>query len=205
MKKFLLLLATVSVLFSCGNEKKRRGIDFAKLKAELNLTADQVEKYDAIVTSFDEDRQKQVVELKASGKMSRKGYMKIMKTSYTKQEVELKAFMNDEQKEATHEYIKRYMPGQSDYSDELKAEIIQTLALDSAQTIKYQAVNQAFTKAFRDAHDHYHGNGEAATMYWNQFNEDRKTALQQIFSEEQFAQYLELIKKESYRGQNEKG
>ncbi|WP_044202249.1 hypothetical protein [Flammeovirga sp. OC4] len=205
MKKFLLILATVSVLFSCGNEKKRRGIDFTKLKAELNLSADQEEKYDAIVTSYEENRQTQLEELKASGKMSRKGYMKIMKTSYTKQEEALKALMNEEQKELTHEFVKRYMPGQSDYSDELKTEIVQTLALDSTQAVQYKAVNEAFTKAFRDAHDHYHGNGEAATMYWNQFNEDRKVALQKIFSDDQYAQYLELIKKESYRGQNEKG
>ncbi|KXX67582.1 hypothetical protein [Flammeovirga sp. SJP92] len=205
MKKLVVLLMAVTLFFSCSEEKRRRGIDFSKLKAELNLTDAQVEKYDAVVASSDEERQKQMEEMKASGKMNRKGFMKIMKTSYTKQEAAFKDFLNEEQQVLVHEFIKKNMPGQSDYSDELKAEIIQTLALDSAQTVKYKAVNQAFAKAFRDAHDHYHGNGEAANMYWNQFNEDRKTALQKIFTEEQYAQYLELIKKENYRGKNERG
>lgn len=205
MRKILLVLATATILFSCGQEKKGRGIDFGKLKTELKLTTEQEKKYEAIAASFEEEREKQIEEMKASGKPSRKAWMKIMKTSYTAQETELQAFLNEEQKIVTHEFIKRYMPGQSDYSDELKTEIVQTLALDSVQTIQYQAVNEAFKKAFRGAHDHYHGNGEAANMYWNQFNEDRKSALQKVFTEQQYAQYLELIQKESYRGQNEKG
>ncbi|MBD0402386.1 hypothetical protein [Flammeovirga sp. EKP202] len=205
MKKLVILLMATTLFFSCSEEKGRRGIDFDKLKGQLQLTEDQVAKYDAIVTKSEEERKKQFEEMKASGKMNRKGFMKIMKTSFKKQEEELQAFLSEEQQVLVHEFMKRNMPGQSDYSDELKAEVIQTLALDSAQTVKYKAVNQAFTKAYRDAHDHYHGNGEAANMYWNQFNEDRKAALQKIFTEEQYAQYLELIKKESYRGQNERG
>ena len=61
-----------------------------------------------------------------------------------------------------------------------------------------------FKKAFRDAHDHYHGNSKAANMYWNQFNDDRTASLEELFTPEQHKKYIELIAKESYRGKNNK-
>ena len=204
MKNILFILLTSIVFFSCGEEKKRRGIDFETIKTDLKLTDEQALKYDAVVVEFDEIRDKQMEEMKASDKGSRKTFMKIMKASFVNQEERMNTFLSNEQSNTLHDYIKKNMPGQSDYSDELKNEIVVTLELDSIQEIKYKAVNNAFVNAFRDAHDHYHGNSEAANMYWNQFNDDRNTALKEVFTAEQYQQYLEILKKESYRGKNNK-
>ncbi|WP_044212989.1 hypothetical protein [Flammeovirga sp. OC4] len=202
MKKILIILATITVLFSCSEEKvKKSGMDFEKLKLELNLSVEQTLKYDEIIKFFDEDRASLLADLEASGNDSKKERNKLLRVSYQYQEHVLENILNEEQKVITHEFIKRYMPGVVDYSDELKAEVIETLSLDSAQVDQYLAINNAFVKSFHDAHDKFHGNRQTASMYWNQFNESRKYALKKVFSEEQYAQYIELTMKESYRGQ----
>ncbi|MBB6463264.1 hypothetical protein [Flammeovirga kamogawensis] len=204
MKKYLIILLAFFA-FSCSEQKKGRGIDFEKVKSSLGLSADQLEKFDAINAEFDADRAAKIEALKASGKMSKAKYIKIVKPSYVAQEQKVKPILTATQFEVYHEYVKRYMPFQSDYSDELKQEVITELSLDEQQAKMYNAVNEAFVKAYRDAHDYYHGNGEAAAEYWQQFDNNRKEALQKVFTKEQYAQYLELIKKENYRGKNEKG
>ncbi|NME68016.1 hypothetical protein [Flammeovirga aprica] len=202
MKKILIILATITVLFSCTEEKtKKSGMDFEKLKLELNLTVEQTLKYDEIIKYFEEDRSSLLKDLEATGNNSKKEKNKLLQISYQYQEHVLENILNEEQKVIAHEFIKRYMPGVVDYSDELKAEVIETLALDSGQVEQYLAINNAFVKAFHDAHDKFHGNRQTASMYWNQFNDSRKSALKKLFSEEQYAQYIELTMKESYRGQ----
>lgn len=204
MKNILSIILVVSALFSCNQKKKGRAIDFNLVKVALQLTENQEKKYNATVTKYNQLRKKQIEELKASGEASRKTYLKIIKASYVEQEQNMKLFLNNNQATVLHEFIIKNMPGQSDYSDELKQSVITTLALDSLQVKKYHAVNKAFEKAFLDAHDHYHGNSKAANMYWNQFNEDRTKVLKKIFTKTQFKQYLKLVEKESYRGKNNK-
>ncbi|AZQ65053.1 hypothetical protein EI427_22800 [Flammeovirga pectinis] len=204
MRKYLIVLFAF-LAFSCAKEKKGRGINFENVKPSLALSADQLVKFDAINTEFDADRAAKIEALKASGKMSKAKYIKIVKPSYVAQEQKVKPILTATQFEVYHEYVKRHMPFQSDYSDELKQEVVTELSLDEQQAKMYNAVNEAFVKAYRDAHDYYHGNGKAAAEYWQQFDNNRKEALQKVFTKEQYAQYLELIKKENYRGKNEKG
>ncbi len=40
------------------------------------------------------------------------------------------------------------------------------------------AANDAFEKAFNDAHDVYHGNNDLAKEYWDKFDAQRKAAIQ---------------------------
>jgi Arc/MetJ family transcription regulator len=205
MKNIALILLISIFCFSCNKEKKNRmQLDFDKVKSELQLTGAQEKQYDASVIAYNNDRKQQFEDLKSSGKGkgNKKAFKKIIKTSYQEQEAKMSSFLNANQASILHEYIKKNMPGQSDYSDELKQEVITTLSLDSIQTVKYKAVNDAFKKSFRDAHDHYHGNSEAANMYWNQFNDDRTAFLKKVFSEEQFQQYLKVVAKEDYRKKN---
>ncbi|KXX70441.1 hypothetical protein AVL50_08770 [Flammeovirga sp. SJP92] len=176
-------------------------MDFEKLKLELNLSVEQTLKYYEIIKYFEEDRASLLKDLEATGNDSKKEKNKLLQISYQYQEHVLENILNEEQKIIAHEFIKRYMPGVVDYSDELKAEVIETLALDSVQVEQYLAINNAFVKAFHDSHDKFHGNKQTASMYWNQYNESRKYALKKLFSQEQYAQYIELTTKESYRGQ----
>lgn len=176
-------------------------MDFDLLKQQLNLTEDQKIPYDEIILAFEGDRDLMLADLELYGNNSKEEINKMLQDSYKYQEHVLEGILDDQQKVIAHEFIKRYMPGVVDYSDELKAEVIEKLALDTDQTEQYTAINYAFLNAFHDAHDRFHGNRETASMYWNQFNESRNSALKKLFSEEQYKQYIELTKKEGYRGQ----
>ena len=62
------------------------------------------------------------------------------------------------------------------------------------------AANNAFEKAFSDAHDIYHGNTELAKEYWVKFDNQRKAAVKTVLSPEQNAKFLEIVKDQQFKG-----
>ena len=122
------------------------------------------------------------------------------------QNEEVRGILNAEQKETYNNFAKKFERfGKPGYPDELISEIKQKLDLNEQQEKMLVAVNKTFEKSYVNAHDYYHGNGEAAREYWNKFDEERKKALKKVFTEEQYAKYLEIVDDYGFRGEHNEG
>ena len=203
--KITLLLLIALVFTSCKKEesKKRGRFDFSAVKTELNLTPEQVVKFDAIIEKHTKIRQESFAAAKEGGKMDRSAMMNKMQDLMKTQNKEVLTILNPEQIETYNTFAKKMARfGKSGYTDEFIAELNTKLELNEEQSKMLTAVNKAFEKSYSNAHDYYHGNAEAAKEYWNKFDEERQNALKQVFSEEQFATYMELSKEHAFQGEH---
>ena len=194
-----LMLVAVTILSSCGEEKKgRKGIDYDAVKAELKLDEEQTSKFDAVVAKYTDAREA----LKGDKAGDRATRMEKYREMMKKQIAETNEFLTEEQKVTFAELSKKFVRGRSGYSDEFMGKLTTELALDSTQSVMLVAVNKAFETSYSNAHDYYHGNGEAAKEYWNKFDVERRKALESVFTEEQYAKYVELAHEEVFAGEH---
>lgn len=202
IKKLVLpVLALVFIVSSCSEEKKRRGMDVNEVKPSLNLSSAQEAQFDAIVKRYNEAREA-IRNVEGADRATRMAqFRELMK----KQNEEVLAILDAEQQATYKEFAKKFDRGRSGYSDELIGQIQTELALDENQSKMLVAVNNAFEKSYTNAHDYYHGNREAAREYWNKFDEERKKALKDVFTEEQYAKYLEIVNEYGFRGEHKEG
>lgn len=200
MKKLFFTILTLAVVaVSCNDEgkSKRRGIDYAQLKTELALTDDQNAKYDETVAKYQKMAEESRAAAKANGaKPDRVEMFKQMEERTNQQTAEMTTFLNDEQMAKYSDFVAKNGRKRPRYNDELLAQLKTELALNDDQAKILEASNNAFEKAYHDAHDLYHGNGELAADYWNRYDNERKNALKQVLSDEQFAKFNELVKNE---------
>ncbi|HEY8402008.1 MAG TPA: hypothetical protein VIK89_12140 [Cytophagaceae bacterium] len=192
------ILALLILLSSCSEEKKRKRIDINEIKPSLNLSAEVEEKFDAIVKKYDEKREA----IRNTEGVDRATRMAQSRELMKQQNEEILAILNSEQQAIYKEFAKKFVRGRSGYSEELIERIKTELALDEQQSKMLIAVNNAFEKSYVNAHDYYHGNSEAAREYWNKFDEERKNALKQVFSEEQYAKYLSIVEHVGFNGEH---
>lgn len=191
-----LTLALVFLLTSCG-EEKRRGIDYDKAKAELSLDESQEKQFDAVVEKYKKvGEANREANKTQGGKMDRVAMFAKMDEMRKQQSAEMAAFLSPEQLKKYDDYVAKNSRKRPGYSDELMAKLKTELALDEKQAQMLDAVNKTFEKSYHDAHDFYHGNSELAMEYWNKYDAERKKALAQVFTPEQNAKYLELVKEE---------
>lgn len=113
---------------------------------------------------------------------------------------EMAAFLNEKQLQKYTKFIAKNTRKRPRYSDELLTKLKTELTLSEQQAQVLEASNNAFEKAFQDAHDIYHGNSDLAKEYWGKFDTERKNAIQSFLSEEQYAKFLALVKDENYKG-----
>lgn len=184
------------LLVSCQKEEnKRRGIDYNEIKPELALSAEQEKQFDEVVAKYAKIAEEGRVAATADGaKPDRVEMFKKMEERNKQQTAEMVAFLNEAQLQKYNDFVAKNSRKRPRYDDELLAKIKTELALDAQQANMLEAVNNAFEKSYQDAHDFYHGNGELAKEYWEKYDAERKNALKQVFSEEQYAKYLELVK-----------
>jgi len=200
MKKLAIAFVVIFTTLSCTNDsKKRRGIDYTIIKTELSLNEEQTKKFDEIVAKY-----KKIAEESraASGdsKPDRVEMFKKMEERTIQQTNEMASFLNEEQLQKYTEFVAKNTRKRPRYSDELLTKLKTELNLSEQQAKVLEASNNAFEKAFQDAHDIYHGNSDLAKEYWVKFDTERKNAIQSFLSEEQFTQFLELVKDENYKG-----
>jgi hypothetical protein len=178
-----------------GQQNRRRGPDYNALKQELALSAEQEKQFDGVLEKYrrigEADRASYTG---ADGKVDRVAMFEKMDELRKLQSSEMAAFLNEEQTRQYEEFVAKNTRRRPGYSDEVMARIKTDLKLDEAQSQMLDAVNKAFEKSFHDAHDFYHGNPELASEYWTKYDGERKSALKQIFTEEQYAQYLAIVK-----------
>lgn len=199
LKKIIIAALALSFLLtSCNEEKKRRRMDISEVKPSLNLSTEQETEFDGIVKKYEEMREA-AREVEGGDRATRMAQFREM---MKQQNEEITAILNEEQQATYNEFAKKFNRGKAGYSEELIAQLKTELALDEQQSKMLVAVNNAFEKSYVNAHDYYHGNGEAAKEYWNKFDVERQKALKGFFTEEQYAKYLDIVSEYGFRGEH---
>lgn len=195
MKSIITALAFSLVLVSCNKEeKKRKGVDYNAAKGELALTAEQEKSYDEVVAKYAKIAEESKAAATDGAKPDRVEMFKKMEERNVQQTADMAAFLNEAQLQKYSDFVAKNSRKRPRYDDALLAKIKTDLALDEQQAKMLEAANNAFEKAYQDAHDLYHGNGELAKEYWEKYDAERKNAMKQVLSEEQNAAFLELVK-----------
>ncbi|MDR0393696.1 MAG: hypothetical protein LBH77_00910 [Tannerella sp.] len=178
-----------------NRQNMRRGPDYDALKQELALSAEQEKQFDGVLEKY-----RRVGEANrasytgADGKIDRVTMFEKMDEVRKQQSSEMAAFLNEDQVRLYEEFVAKNTRRRPGYSDEIMTRIKTDLKTDESQSRMLDAVNKAFEKSFHDAHDFYHGNPDLASEYWTKYDEERKNALKQVFTEEQYVLYLEIVK-----------
>lgn len=186
---------------SCKKEGKRRGVDYTEIKTELALSEEQDKQFDEVIEKYKKVAEENRAAATADGaKPDRVQMFKMMEERTNQQNAEMSKILDETQFQKYKAFVEKNTRKRPRYSDELLTEIKTELNLDEQQANMLEAANNAFEKSFQDAHDFYHGNGEAAKEYWEKYDKERKNAMKQVLSEEQYAKFLELVKNEGFRG-----
>ncbi len=186
---------------SCKKEGKRRGVDYNEIKTELALTEEQEKQFDEVVEKYRKAAEESRASATADGaKPDRVQMFKMMEERTNQQNAEMKKVLDETQYQKYKEFVDKNTRKRPRYNDELLAEIKTELSLNEQQANMLEAANNAFEKSYQDAHDFYHGNGEAAKEYWEKYDAERKNAMKQVLSEEQYGRFLELVQNHGYRG-----
>lgn len=180
--------------------KKRRALDFSPLKTELNLDAEVEKQFDEIVAKYQAIKKENYETAKQSGKVDRVA-LGIKNEELDKQQAEEMAkILTPEQLEKFNKFVDENSRKRPRYNDELLAKIQNEIGLSDEQMKVVNASNDAFEKAFHDAHDIYHGNRDLAGEYWEKYDVQRKSAIQKALTPEQFAKFEEIVKDVKFMG-----
>ncbi len=180
---------------SANQSHRRRGPDYQALKQELQLTAGQEKQYDALLEKYRLIQEAgRAAWTGADGKVDRMTMFEKMDELRKQQSAEMAMILNEEQLKQYESFTAQNSRRRPGYPEKLINRIESELQLDASQSQMLEAVNRAFEKSYHDAHDFYHGNGELAAEYWKKYDEERKKALKQVFTQTQYEQYLEIVK-----------
>ncbi|MFV0592518.1 MAG: hypothetical protein ACK5M7_14110 [Draconibacterium sp.] len=205
MKQLLLFLLVTFLAVACSEQQKHNGPPYENLKPELNLTAEQEKTFDEITLRYNKIRAEEFAEARTGGKMNREARLAKLKQLFEQQAEEIKPLLDNKQFAFYTEWIEQNTPGRVGWSPELIAKIKTDLSLSEEKAKLVDAVNEAFIEAYVAAHDNYHGNNEAAEKYWTEFNNSRNAALKEVFSDEEYQQFLEITKDVRFNGEHGKG
>lgn len=202
MKKALVVLSLAATMLftSCKEEQKRRGIDYNEIKPELALTPEQESQFDELVAKYQKIAEESRAAATADGaKPDRVEMFKKNEERMKLQNQEMSQFLDEAQMQKYVDFVAKNTRKRPRYNDELLAQIKTELAMTPEQASMLEAANDAFERAYQDAHDLYHGNGELAKEYWDKYDTERKNALKQVLSEEQFVKFEEMVSDQGYQ------
>lgn len=203
MRKLLYIFFATILFISCGRDHHRKGgFDFSALTSKMNLSVEKEKQYTDIVKKYAKMRD-EIMATAKKGKSDRTLTMNKMQNLLINQTKEVSNILDAEQMKVYNTLVEKIRKMRSPgYSKELITKLITDLKLNDEQIKMLNATNKAFEKAYIDAHDYYHGNNEAAKEYWNKYDTERKKALQKVFTEEQYNQFLELVKNQGFKGEH---
>lgn len=197
---YLAAALSLVTLVSCKKEQKRGSIDFTEIKTELKLDDAKEKQFDEITAKYKKMQQDNYENAKAQGNMDRVALGIKGEELRKSQSEEMAAILSPEQLQKFNEFVESKARKRPRYNDALLAKIKTEAALDEKQFDMLNAANNAFEKAFSDAHDVYHGNTELAKEYWTKFDNQRKEAVKTVLTPEQNAKYLEIVKDQQFKG-----
>ena len=197
---FLAAAFSLTTLVACKKEQKRGSIDYTEVKTELQLDQAKEKQFDEITAKYKKMQQDNYENAKSQGNMDRVALGIKNEELRKSQSEEMAKILSPEQLQKFNTFVDQKSRKRPRYDDELLAKIKTEAALDEKQFDMLNAANNAFEKAFSDAHDIYHGNTELAKEYWVKFDNQRKAAVKTVLSPEQNAKFLEIVKDQQFKG-----
>lgn len=197
---FLAAALSLTTLVACKKEQKRGSIDYTEVKTELQLDQAKEKQFDDITAKYKKMQQDNYENAKAQGNMDRVALAIKNEELRKSQTEEMAKILSPEQLQKFNTFVDKNSRKRPRYNDELLAKIKTEASLDEKQFDMLNAANNAFEKAFSDAHDIYHGNTELAKEYWVKFDNQRKAAVKTVLTPEQNAKFLEIVKDQQFKG-----
>lgn len=199
--KLFSLIAVMTLTVACSKEeKKRSGIDFKEVEPTLSLTQEQKTRFDKLIADFKSQSEANVKAARAQGdKMDRVALG--IKSEALREGLysDMSKVLDSAQFDTFHAFVEKNSRKRPRYSDKLIADINLELGLNQDQIKVVNAANDAFEKAYHEAHDIYHGNGDLAKEYWERYDNQRKTAIKQVLTPEQAQKFDELVKTQQFQ------
>ena len=198
--KAILMVMVALAIMSCSG-KKKRGIDFAEFKKEVTLTPEQEKNFDEITAKYKKQQEQNYEAAKAQGGQMDRVALGIKNEELrAQQSLEMGSVLKADQLVKFNEFVEKNSRKRPRYTNELLEKIRTEAQLTNEQFTMLNASNDAFEKAFNDAHDIYHGNTDLAREYWNKFDVQRKEAMKTSLYPEQYEKFLELVKDQQFKG-----
>ncbi|MET3035034.1 hypothetical protein ABXT08_02930 [Chryseobacterium sp. NRRL B-14859] len=200
IKSLLLAFAIGAVFASCSGDKKK-GIDYNQFKTEVQLTPDQEKSFDEITKKYQDLQEQNFQAAKAQGgNMDRVGLGIKNEELRAQQALEMAKVLDAPQMEKFNKFVDENSRKRPRYDNALLERIKTEAQLSEEEFKVVNAANDAFEKAFSDAHDVYHGNNDLAKEYWEKFDTQRKAAIQKALTPEHFTKFEEIVKDVQFKG-----
>jgi hypothetical protein len=200
VKALLIALALGAVAVSCSGDKKK-GIDYNEFKTQIQLTPDQTKSFDEITKKYQDLQEQNFQAAKAQGgNMDRVALGIKNEELRAQQSIEMAKVLDAPQMEQFNKFVDENSRKRPRYDNALLERIKAEAQLSEDEFKVVNAANDAFEKAFNDAHDVYHGNNDLAKEYWEKFDAQRKAAIQKALTPEHFAKFTEIVKDVQFKG-----
>lgn len=194
-KKILVSLSAALLVVSCSGGNKKRGIDFSKFKSEVKLSADQEKKFDEITTKFQKQSEQNFEAAKAQGGEIDRVALGIKNEALRDEQAkEMSSVLDADQMVKFNKFVDENARKRPRYNNALLDKIKTEAQLTDQEFAVVNAANDAFEKAFNDAHNVYHGNNDLAKQYWEKFDAQRKAAIKKALSPEHYTAFENVVK-----------
>lgn len=198
--KTVVVALTTLLVMSCSGDKKK-GVDYNQFKKEVTLTPDQEKNFDEITAKYQKLQEQNFQAAKAQGgNMDRVGLGIKNEELRNQQSIDMAKILDAGQMEKFKTFVDENSRKRPRYNNALLEKIKVEAGLSEEEFKVVNAANDAFEKAFSDAHDVYHGNNDLAKEYWEKFDTQRKSAIQNALSPEHYAKFEEIVKDVQFKG-----
>lgn len=200
IKTLFLALALGAVTISCSGDKKK-GIDYNQFKAEVKLTAEQEKSFNEITAKYQQLQEQNFQAAKAQGgNMDRVALGIKNEELRAQQSLEMAKVLDAPQMEKFNRFVDENSRKRPRYDNVLLEKIKAEAQLSEEEFKVVNAANDAFEKAFNEAHDVYHGNNDLAKEYWEKFDAQRKAVIQKALTPEHYTKFEEIVKDVQFKG-----
>ncbi|MCQ9640393.1 hypothetical protein MP478_13485 [Chryseobacterium sp. WG14] len=196
----IVVAVTTLLVVSCSGDKKK-GIDYNQFKTEIQLTPDQTKSFDEITKKYQDLQEQNFQAAKAQGgNMDRVALGIKNEELRAQQSLEMAKVLDGPQMEQFNKFVDENSRKRPRYDNALLERIKTEAQLSEDEFKVVNAANDAFEKAFNDAHDVYHGNNDLAKEYWEKFDAQRKAAIQKTLTPEHYTKFEEIVKEVQFKG-----
>lgn len=200
IKTLFLALALGAVTISCSGDKKK-GIDYNQFKAEVKLTTEQEKSFNEITAKYQQLQEQNFQAAKAQGgNMDRVALGIKNEELRAQQSLEMAKVLDAPQMEKFNRFVDENSRKRPRYDNVLLEKIKAEAQLSEEEFKVVNAANDAFEKAFNEAHDVYHGNNDLAKEYWEKFDAQRKAVIQKALTPEHYTKFEEIVKDVQFKG-----